>query len=68
MGLCNFQDRFGQSFTEMKSLTSLPVFISEADLAPLSTRQGCDGGSYETIANFMSDLFGDSGDGILRGC
>jgi hypothetical protein len=36
-GLCNFQELFGQSFTEMKSLTSLPVFISETDLAPLST-------------------------------
>jgi beta-mannanase len=36
-GLCNFQELFGQSFTEMRSLTSLPVFISETDLAPLST-------------------------------
>jgi hypothetical protein len=35
-GLCNFQELFGRSFTEMKSLTSLPVFISETDLAPLS--------------------------------
>jgi hypothetical protein len=40
MGLCNFQELFGQSFTEMKSLTSLPVFISETDLAPLSTTTG----------------------------
>jgi hypothetical protein len=31
------QELFGQSFTEMRSLTSLPVFISETDLAPLST-------------------------------
>ena len=36
-GLCDFQELFGQSFTQMKSLTSLPVFISETDLAPLST-------------------------------
>jgi hypothetical protein len=36
-GLCSFQELFGQSFTEMKSLTSMPVFISETDLAPLST-------------------------------
>jgi hypothetical protein len=35
-GLCNFQELFGQSFTEMKSVTSLPIFISETDLAPLS--------------------------------
>ena len=48
-GLCNFQELFGQSFTEMKSLTSLPVFISETDLAPLSTSQDCDGGGYQTI-------------------
>jgi beta-mannanase len=36
-GLCNFQELFGQSFTDMKSLTSLPIFISETDLTPLST-------------------------------
>jgi hypothetical protein len=48
-GLCNFQELFGQSFTEMKSPTSLPIFISETDLAPLSTSQDCNGGSYETI-------------------
>jgi len=28
----------------MKSLTSLPVFVSETDLAPLSTSQDCNGG------------------------
>ncbi len=65
-GLCNFQELFGQSFTEMKSLTSLPVFISETDLAPLSASQDCNGGSYETITNFMSDLFSNGGDGILQ--
>ena len=65
-GLCNFQELFGQSFTEMKSLTSLPVFISETDLAPLSTSQDCDGGGYQTITDFMSDLFSDGGDGILQ--
>jgi hypothetical protein len=64
-GLCNFQELFGQSFTEMKSLTSLPIFISETDLAPLSS-QGCNGGSYESITNFMSDLFSNGGDGILQ--
>jgi hypothetical protein len=65
-GLCDFQELFGQSFTEMKSLTSLPVFISETDLAPLSTSQDCNGGSYETITGFMADLFSDGGDGILQ--
>jgi len=65
-GLCNFQELFGQSFTEMKSLTSLPVFIAETDLAPLSTGQDCDGGGYQTIAGFIADLFGDGGDGILQ--
>ena len=56
-GLCDFQELFGQSFTEMKSLTSLPVFISETDLAPLSTSQDCNGGSYQTITGFIADLF-----------
>jgi hypothetical protein len=65
-GLCDFQELFGQSFTEMKSLTSLPIFISETDLAPLSTSQDCNGGSYETITDFMSDLFSNGGDGILQ--
>jgi hypothetical protein len=64
--LCDFQELFGRSFTEMRSLTSLPVFISETDLAPLSTSQDCNGGSYETITNFISDLFSDGGDGILQ--
>jgi len=65
-GLCTFQELFGQSFTEMKSLTSLPVFISETDLAPLSTSQDCNGGSYQTITTFMADLFSAGGDGILQ--
>jgi hypothetical protein len=65
-GLCDFQELFGQSFAEMKSLTSLPVFISETDLAPLSTSLDCDGQGYETISGFMSDLFKDGGDGILQ--
>jgi hypothetical protein len=65
-GLCDFQELFGQSFTETKSLTSLPVFISETDLAPLSTSQNCDGQGYETITGFISDLFKDGGDGVLQ--
>ena len=65
-GLCDFQELFGQSFTEMKSLTSLPVFISETDLAPLSTSQDCNSGSYQTITSFISDLFRNGGDGILQ--
>jgi hypothetical protein len=44
----------------------LPVFISETDLAPLSTSQDCSGGNYETITDFMADLFSDGGDGILQ--
>jgi beta-mannanase len=65
-GLCNFQELFGQSFTEMKSLTSLPVFIAETDLAPLSTSQQCNGGGYQTITSFIVDLFQAGGDGILQ--
>jgi hypothetical protein len=65
-GLCNFQELFGRSLTEMKSLTSLPVFISETDLAPLSTTQKCNGGGYQTITSFIADLFSNGGDGILQ--
>lgn len=65
-GLCNFQELFGQSFTLMKSLTNLPIFIAETDLAPLSTTQDCNGQSYETITNFVSDLFSNGGDGVLQ--
>jgi hypothetical protein len=51
----------------MKSLTSLPVFISETDLAPLSTSQDCNGGSsYQAITGFIADLFSAGGDGILQ--
>lgn len=65
-GLCDFQELFGQSFAEMRSLTSLPVFISETDLAPLSTSQECNGGGYQTITGFIAGLFADGGDGILQ--
>lgn len=65
-GLCDFQELFGRSFAEMKSLTSLPVFLSETDLAPLSTSQDCDGGGYQTITGFIADLFSNGGDGILQ--
>jgi hypothetical protein len=41
-------------------LTSLPIFISETDLAPL------DGSGYETIPDFISDLCSDGGDGVLQ--
>jgi hypothetical protein len=65
-GLCSFQELFGQSFTEMRTLTSLPVFISETDLAALSTSQSCNGGAYETITGFIDDLFAAGGDGVLQ--
>ena len=65
-GLCDFQELFGQSFTEMKSLTSLPVFIAETDLAPLSSSQQCNGGGYQTITSFIADLFQAGGDGVLQ--
>jgi hypothetical protein len=65
-GLCNFQELFGQSFAEMRTLTSLPIFISETDLSALSTSQSCNGGSYETITGFINDLFAAGGDGVLQ--
>ena len=50
----------------MKSLTSLPVFIAETDLAPLSTTEECNGGGYQSITSFIADLFQDGGDGVLQ--
>lgn len=55
-----FSGEFGQTFSEIHALTSLPIFISETDLAPL------DGSGYETIPNFISDLCSSGGDGVLQ--
>jgi hypothetical protein len=53
-GLCNFRELFGQSFTEMRSLTSLPVLISETDLAPLSST-GAKHALFPVLATSLDD-------------
>ncbi|MGH3165359.1 MAG: hypothetical protein ACRDN0_05625 [Trebonia sp.] len=58
--LGTFQGQFGLVFSQIHALTSLPIFISETNLAPL------DGSGYETIPNFISDLCSDGGDGVLE--
>jgi hypothetical protein len=55
-----FAGEFGPVFNAIHSLTSLPIFISETDLAPL------DSSGYETLPNFISDLCSNGGDGILQ--
>jgi hypothetical protein len=55
-----FSGEFGPVFSEIHALSSLPVFISETDLAPL------DSSGYQTIPTFISDLCTDGGDGVLQ--
>jgi hypothetical protein len=55
-----FSGEFGPTFSEIHALTSLPIFISETDLAPL------DSSGYETIPTFISDLCSNGGDGVLQ--
>jgi hypothetical protein len=55
-----FSGEFGLTFSEIHALTSLPIFITETDLAPLNSS------GYETIPKFISDLCSNGGDGILQ--
>lgn len=55
-----FSGEFGPVFNEIHTKTHLPIFIAETDLAPLGS------GSYESIPNFIHDLFANGGDGILE--
>jgi hypothetical protein len=55
-----FSGEFGPVFNEIHALTSLPIFISETDLAPL------DSSGYQTIPSFISDLCSHGGDGVLQ--
>jgi hypothetical protein len=55
-----FTGEFGPVFSEIHALTSLPIFISETNLASL------DGSGYESIPNFISDLCSNGGDGVLE--
>ena len=55
-----FSGEFGPIFSEIHALTSLPIFISETDLAPL------DSSGYQTIPKFISTLCSHGGDGVLQ--
>ena len=60
-GLDTFQELFGQSFTEMHALTSLPIFISETNLAVLTGT-----GGYEGLTQFIQDALADGATGVLE--
>jgi mannan endo-1,4-beta-mannosidase len=59
--LDTFQEVFGQSFTEMKALTSLPIFISETDLAPETGS-----GGTQTVTQFIQSALAAGATGILQ--
>jgi beta-mannanase len=60
-GLDTFQQVFGQSFTEMKALTSLPIFISETDLAPETGS-----GGTQTVTQFVQAALAAGATGLLQ--
>lgn len=55
-----FQQVFGKSFTEMKALTNLPIFIAETDLA---AETGSDG--TQTVTQFVQAALADGASGLL---
>lgn len=60
-GLDTFQEVFGRSFTEMKALTNLPIFISETNLA---AETGI--GGTETVTGFVQDALAAGASGLLE--
>ncbi len=56
-----FQQTFGHAFTEMKTLTKLPIFISETDLAPETGT-----GGTQTVTQFVQSAFADGASGLLQ--
>ena len=58
--LGTFSGMFGPVFHEIHTLTSLPIFIAETNLAPL------DGSGYQSLPGFISDLCSNGGDGVLQ--
>jgi beta-mannanase len=56
-----FQETFGHAFAEMKTLTNLPVFISETDLAPETGT-----GGTQTVTQFVQSALADGATGILQ--
>jgi glycosyl hydrolase family 26 len=60
-GLDTFGQVFGKSFTEMKALTKLPVFISETDLAPETGS-----GGTQTVTRFVKAALAAGATGLLQ--
>ena len=58
--LGTFSGLFGPVFHEIHTLTRLPIFIAETNLAPL------DGRGYQSLPGFISDLCSNGGDGVLQ--
>jgi protein kinase-like protein len=58
--LGTFAGLFGPAFQQIHTLTSLPIFIAETNLAPL------DATGYQSIPAFISDLCSNGGDGVLQ--
>ncbi|HEX6468294.1 MAG TPA: protein kinase [Streptosporangiaceae bacterium] len=58
--LGTFSGVFGPVFHEIHTLTTLPIFIAETNLAPL------DGSGYQSLPGFISDLCSNGGDGVLQ--
>jgi transcriptional regulator with XRE-family HTH domain/tRNA A-37 threonylcarbamoyl transferase component Bud32 len=56
----SFSGVFGSVFHEIHTLTRLPIFIAETDLARL------DGSGYQSIPGFISDLCSNGGDGVIQ--
>jgi len=60
-GLDTFSEVFGASFTQMKALTKLPIFISETDLAPETGS-----GGTQTVTQFVQAALADGATGLLQ--
>ncbi|WP_236061526.1 serine/threonine-protein kinase [Actinacidiphila acididurans] len=58
--LGTFSGVFGPVFHEIHTLTRLPIFVAETNLAPL------DGSGYQSLPGFISDLCSNGGDGVLQ--
>ena len=56
-----FQQTFGHAFAEMKTLTNLPIFISETDLAPETGT-----GGTQTVTQFVQSALAAGATGILQ--
>jgi glycosyl hydrolase family 26 len=56
-----FSGEFGPVFSEIRGVGwTGPIFISETNLSPL------DSSGYESMTNFIDDLFGAGGSGVLE--